>query len=216
MVSYPILFFSPVSLLNWKRLKVQEISNSPLYYHFHLIFLCALKNSINIGNNIPERYMVHIWYSRIVFIFPEQFLFPTRLFSYVTSKYSSPIADSFLPTMASGSCCLLFTKVTHHVQIIFDLCFVTFQSPIISATFVQIQRNLQHKISLPRNVICTLGTKVIRETFAHRVVLQKLRKDLNMLSNSGYLYRQVISCLRLNLGGIDIIKITVFFLQCSV
>lgn len=57
MVSYPVLFFSPVSLLNWKRLKVQEISKSPLYYHFHLIFLCALKKSINIGNNIPERYI---------------------------------------------------------------------------------------------------------------------------------------------------------------
>lgn len=89
MVSYPIIFFASVSLLYWKVLKLQEIFVSSVLSPFSLNFLYALKNSINIGNNIPEQYMVHIWYSTLVFI-PYQIIFICNF----------KIADSFLPTIA--------------------------------------------------------------------------------------------------------------------
>lgn len=133
------------------------VSPSPLFFpHFHLIFWCVLRNGITIGNNSRA---VHGSY----LVFQISFYSPADHFHMWLQNILHQLLTPFsLPL-------LLFTKVTSPP--FFYLCFVTFQSPIISVTFVQMQKNLQHKISLPRNLICTLGTRVIKVSFAHRVVL---------------------------------------------
>lgn len=127
MVSYPILFFSPVSLLNWKMLKVQEIFKSSLYYHFHLIFWCALKNSINIGNNIPEWYIVHMWYSRLVFI-PYQIIFICDFKIFFTNCWLlSPYHClwSLLSSFYKGyiSCPNFFWPVFCYLTVTYNFCY---------------------------------------------------------------------------------------------